>query len=185
MLDLTIEKNFPLSSQEQYEIINKALDAANDNGFLNQFVFEHALWGFVAEKLIEDIDESIVNMLYSNPIQAWDEMLEEGIIEELFNRYNEQIGQQSLLNYFAQAAAQYYADYKEYLLSFGGALSQIDMLSSDNLNTFTNQLQEFMNSDNTLKTLELADNWGMNNKTESKEKIKLVEDELPQDSLFK
>ena len=186
MLDLNIEKTMPLTSQEQYDIINAALDMANDNGFINQFVFEHALWCLTANTILDDIPEETSNIIQENPIQAWDTMLKEGTIEELFNNYNESLA------YFAQAAAQYYADYKDYLLSIGGAFSQTDMLSTNNLDTFTKQLQDFMNNDNTLKTLNIADEWGMNNKTDKEEiqekrekrKLQLVEN-LPEDSLFK
>lgn len=177
MLDLTIEQKMPLSAQEQYDIINTALDMANDNGFLNQFVFEHALWCLVVDNLVDDVPAELADMISENPIQVWDKMLEENIIQELFKNHGES------LDYFAQAAAQYYSDYKDYLLSLGGALSQTDMMSTDNLNTFTKQLQDFMNSDNTLKTLDVADNWGMNNKPIEETKPKLVED-LPEDSLF-
>lgn len=177
MLDLTIEQKMPLSAQEQYDIINAALDMANDNGFLNQFVFEHALWCLVADNLVDDVPAELADMISENPMQAWDKMLEENIIQELFKNHGES------LDYFAQAAAQYYLDYRDYLLSLGGALSQTDMMSTDNLNTFTKQLQDFMNSDNTLKTLDVADSWGMNNKPVEETKLKLVED-LPEDSLF-
>ena len=50
------------------------------------------------------------------------------------------------LDYLGDIATQYFNDYKEYLLSFGGALSQTDMMSSDNLNAFTKELQDFIES---------------------------------------
>lgn len=161
MLILDSEKELCISSQVQYDIINKALEMANDSGFLNQFVFERALWILLAQELIEDIDEEILNLINENPIQAWDKMLEENIIDELINNYKAD------LDYFAAIAAQYFEDYKKYLLSIGGALGQMDMLSTNNLNNFTESLQDFLQSDNTLKTLELADEWGMHNKKEN------------------
>ena len=197
MLDLNFEIISPLSSQERYEIINFALDAANDNGFLNQYVFEQAFWCKVATYLVDDIDDEIVDMVSRNPMEAWDRMIKEEILQTLFNQYRDLVisrneGNVLYLDYLGDIATQYFNDYKEYLLSFGGALSQTDMMSSDNLETFTKELQDFMNNDNTLKTLQVADDWGMNNKIDKEEitqkqkerELKIIED-LPNDSLFK
>ena len=187
MLDLNFEIISPLTSQERYEIINFALDAANDNGFLNPYIFEQALWCKVATYLVDDIDDEIVDMVSRNPMEAWDKMIKEEILQTLFNQYKDLVietveGAIPYLDYLGNIAVQYYLEYKEYLLSFGGALSQTDMMSSDNLETFTKELQDFMNNDNTLKTLNVADEWGMNNKIQEKKESKKVE--LPKESLF-
>jgi hypothetical protein len=42
MLSIKLEQQMPLSPQEQYDIINTALNMANDNGFFNTFIFERA-----------------------------------------------------------------------------------------------------------------------------------------------
>ena len=158
MLDLNFEIISPLTSQERYEIINFALDAANDNGFLNQYVFEQAFWCKVATYLVDDIDDEIIGMVNRNPMEAWNEMIKEEILQTLFNQYQELTintaeGAMSYLDYLGSITTQYFNDYKEYLLSFGGALSQTDMMSSNNLDTFTKELQSFMNNDNRINTL--------------------------------
>ena len=187
MLDLNFEIISPLTSQERYEIINFSLEAANDNGFLNQYVFEQAFWCKVATYLVDDINDEIVDMVNRNPMEAWDKMIKEEILQTLFNQYqdftiNTAEGAISYLDYLGNITTQYFNDYKEYLLSFGGALSQTDMMSSDNLDNFTKELQSFMNNDNTLKTLNIADEWGMNNKIQEEKESKEIE--LPEESLF-
>lgn len=181
MLDLNFEIISPLTTQERYDIIEFALKAANDNGFLNQFVFEQALWCKMASVLMEDISDEINQLIETNPLAAWDAMVRQEILQEFFNRYktltidDEVTGQKSLyLDYFGNIASQYFNDYKEYLLSFGGALGQTDMMSTQNLDDFKQSLQDFITSDNTLKTLEVADSWGMNNPTEKS--LELVKD---------
>ena len=183
MLDLNFELISPLSAQERYDIINYALNAANDNGFLSQYVYEAALWGKTATLLVEDVPEEIQELVDINPIMAYDRMVKEEIISELFIKYqNDKIGDMSVLDYFGNAAALYFSDYKDYLLSLGGALSQTDMMSTDNLNEFKQSLQDFINSDNTLQTLDIADSWGINNNklNEPSQKQK----EQMKDSLF-
>ena len=44
MINLEIEKSLTLSAQDHYDIISFAIDAADDNGFINSFVFERALY---------------------------------------------------------------------------------------------------------------------------------------------
>lgn len=189
MIDIAIERLMPLTVQERYDIINNSLEAANDNGMLSQYVFEHALWCYTAEKLIASVSDEAKKILKENPLLAWDQMLKEETIDSLFEIYNKPLeGNNSevdtVLEYFAQEAAQYFEEYQNYLLSFGGSLSQIDMLSTNNLDIFTKSLQDFMNSDNTLKTLQVADDWGENNKIKES-KSEVTEKELPDNSLFK
>lgn len=188
MIDITIERLMPLTVQERYDIINDSLEAANDNGMLSQYVFEHALWCYTAEKLVASVTDEAKKLLKENPLLAWDQMLKEETIDSLFEVYNKPLqGNDSevntVLEYFAQEAAQYFEEYQNYLLSIGGALSRSDILSTNNLDTFTKSLEDFMNSDNTLKTLEVADEWGMNNKI-VEPKLKLTEDNKLKDSLF-
>ena len=86
MLDLNFEIVSPLTSQERYEIINFALEAANDNGFLNQYVFEQAFWCKVATYLVDDIEDEIVDTLTRNPMEAWDKMIKKEILRTLLNQ---------------------------------------------------------------------------------------------------
>ena len=44
MINLEIEKTLTFSAQDRYDIISFAMDAADDNGFINSFVFERALY---------------------------------------------------------------------------------------------------------------------------------------------
>ena len=164
MIDLNLAIALPLSSQEQYDIINFALQAANDNGFLDRFIFEHALWCKTVCVLMDDIPDDIQELVNSNPLQAWDRMLEEEIMQNFFYKYVDvKVGDTLVLDYFGSIAAYYFESYEAYLLSIGGALSQTDMMSTDNLEDFKQSLQDFMTSENTLKTLDIADSWGMNN----------------------
>lgn len=161
MIDLNLAISLPLSAQEQYDIINFALQAANDNGYLNRFVFEHALWCKTACSLMDDVPDDIQELVNVNPLQAWDRMLEEEILQNLFYKYMDvKVGDTLVLDYFGANAAYCFENYEAYLLSLGGALSQTDMMSTENLEDFKQSLQDFMTNDNTLKILDIADSWG-------------------------
>ena len=57
MINIEEVLNCPLTSQEIYDMINSCLEEAEDNGFLNQFVFERALVCHEVLLLIEDLDD--------------------------------------------------------------------------------------------------------------------------------
>lgn len=145
-----------LNSQEQYNIINNALQAANDNGFLDEFIFERALICYEVLELIEDLDESNIEKVVNNPLTAFDDFIEKGLVQELIDNYNEDV------SYLADIAARYFEDYNAYLLSFGGAMTQVEGLSTDNLDTLTEQFAQFMQNDKVNETLQIADEWGLN-----------------------
>ena len=46
MIDFEKEKSLALDAQERYDIIAFAMDAADDDGFINSFIFERALCCF-------------------------------------------------------------------------------------------------------------------------------------------
>lgn len=153
-----------LTSQEQYNIINNALQAANDNGFLDEFIFERALICYEVLELIEDLDESNIEKVVNNPLTAFDNFIEKGLVQELIDNYNEDV------SYLADIAARYFEDYNAYLLSFGGAMTQVEGLSTDNLDTLTEQFAQFMQNDKVNETLQIADEWGLNRATTPKKK---------------
>ena len=53
-MNLEQEKNNVFMPQEVYEIISAAIDMADDDGFINSYVFERALYVCAARTLYED-----------------------------------------------------------------------------------------------------------------------------------
>jgi len=43
-IDLTLEKERSLSTQDMYDIIAFSTEAANDNGFMNSFIFNRSIY---------------------------------------------------------------------------------------------------------------------------------------------
>ena len=156
MIDIMQEKNCALTSQERYDIINNALAAAEDNGFLNQFVFERALTCYEVLQLIEDLDDIDAPMVEENPLTAFDHFLEMGYIDQLVNNHADTV------NYIGQTAATYFEDYEKYLLSIGGVLNKAEIFSSQVLQNMAGQVNEVMQNDDIKQTLQIADEWGMN-----------------------
>ena len=156
MIDIEQVKNCPLTSQEMYDMINSCIEAAEDNGFLNQFVFERALACHEVLNLIEDLDDIDGPMVAENPLQAFDHFIEMGYIDQLATHYADTVA------YIGQVAAQYFSDYEKYLLSIGGVLNKAEIFSSQVLQNMAGQVNEVMQNDDIKQTLQIADEWGMN-----------------------
>lgn len=70
MINLETEKSLALDAQERYDIISFAMDAADDNGFINSFVFERALYCYTAIMLYPELKEDLSEKVASDLINA-------------------------------------------------------------------------------------------------------------------
>lgn len=156
MINIDEVLNCPLTSQEIYDMINSCLEEAEDNGFLSQFVFERALACHEVLLLIEDLDDIDGPMVAENPLTAFDHFLEMGYIQNLSKNHADTV------TYVNKIAAQYFADYEKYLLSIGGVLNKAEIFSSQILQNMGGQIKELTDNEDIKRTLQIADEWGMN-----------------------
>ena len=156
MINIDETLNCPLTSQEIYDMINSCLEEAEDNGFLSQFVFERALACHEVLLLIEDLDDIDGPMVAENPLTAFDHFLEMGYIQNLSKNHTDTVA------YVNKIAAQYFVDYEKYLLSIGGVLNKAEIFSSQVLQSMGGQIKELTDNDDIKRTLQIADEWGMN-----------------------
>lgn len=139
-----------------YDMINSCIEAAEDNGFLNQFVFERALVCHEILNLVEDLDDLAGSRVAENPLTAFDQFLEQGQIDELIANHKDTV------EYVGQVAAQYFEDYEKYLLSIGGVLNKAEIFSSEVLQNMAGQVQTLTTNQDVKEALRIADEWGMN-----------------------
>ena len=139
-----------------YDMINSCIEAAEDNGFLNQFVFERALVCHEILNLVEDLDDLAGSRVAENPLTAFDQFLEQGQIDELIANHKDAV------EYIGQVAAQYFEDYEKYLLSIGGVLNKAEIFSSEVLQNMAGQVQTLTTNQDVKEALRIADEWGMN-----------------------
>lgn len=176
MINIEEVLNCPLTSQEIYDMINSCLEEAEDNGFLNQFVFERALVCHEVLLLIEDLDDIDGPMVAENPLTAFDHFLEMGYIQNLIKNHA------ATVDYIGKIAAQYFEDYEKYLLSIGGVLNKAEIFSSEVLQNMAGQFNDLTKNGDIQETLKIADEWGMNRQPPKVENP--VNSEQVLDSLF-
>ena len=176
MINIEEVLNCPLTSQEIYDMINSCLEKAEDNGFLNQFVFERALVCHEVLLLIEDLDDIDGPMVAENPLTAFDHFLEMGYIQNLVKNHT------ATVDYIGKIAAQYFEDYEKYLLSVGGVLNKAEIFSSEVLQNMAGQMNDLTKNGDIQETLKIANEWGMNRQPAKAENP--VDSEQVLDSLF-
>lgn len=149
-----------LTSQDMYDIIHFAAQSAEDNGFVNQFVFERALYAYAAIILYPDRKEELGRMVSDNILDAWDALLADGTIADM----NENFAVD--MDALGRIGSVWLDDYIKYLQSARGILSSFQEFSGDIIQTAVEKFKTVSDEVGANQVLEIANNWGMNNNPE-------------------
>lgn len=149
-----------LTSQDMYDIIHFAAQSAEDNGFVNQFVFERALYAYAAIILYHDRKEEIGRMVSNNILDAWDALLTDGTIEDMNKNFAVD------MDALGRIGSVWLDDYIKYLQSARGILSSFQEFSGDIIQTAVEKFKTVSDEVGANQVLEIANNWGMNNNPE-------------------
>lgn len=152
-----IEASCPLPALTRYNIFHRALEAAEDTGYLDRFVYERALCCYLIEEVLKDeLEEGDIELIAANPIQAWDKFNKGDLVKQLLNTISEEN-----MKYIIDDSIVYFNDYKEYLLSIGGVFNKAEIFSSDMLNQMDSRIDKLADSEEIQKTLKIAEDWGL------------------------
>lgn len=170
MVSLDVLKEFPLTSQEIYDIINNAIDAANDEGFLSSFVFCRAFNCYLALALVDEdeIEDWMYPALQENPVSAWDSFMKNGLLDKVAAAYQDEC------RVLADIAGEYFEEYQAYSLSLGGSVNRaVDVLNNYLEKTLDGYKNLVQNAD-VQDALRIAEEWGMNRKNPGTDNLSLV-----------
>ena len=154
-IDLAVEKERKLSTQEHYDIIRGAINMANENGFINDFVFSRALILNTVQAINED-KSKYGELIAENVFDAWDTLLEENVLDSLLDEYALD------LELLAEEAKVWCAQYIEFSVSAQGVLNQLVNTSNTLLADAKSLYSDVMSQPEMYKVLETADNFGIN-----------------------
>lgn len=149
-----------LTSQDMYDIIHFAAQSAEDNGFVNQFVFERALYAYAAIILYPDRKEELGHIVSDNILDAWDALLADGTIADMNKNFAVD------MDALGRIGSVWLDDYIKYLQSARGILSSFQEFSGDIIQTAVEKFKTVSDEVGTNQVLEIANNWGMNNNPE-------------------
>lgn len=151
------EKNCVFTPQETYEIISAAIDMADDDGFVNGYVFERALYVCAARILYEDKTEQINISLLENgsPLITWKELLDDGTIDQMVAEHSES------LDYLGSLGEIWFEEYTEAAHSLRSLVDVIQTLMDGMANNIGRQLDAFKQDADVQNVIDIADKWGL------------------------
>ena len=177
MIDLSFEKERHMTTQDMYDVLDFAMQAAEDNGFINSFVYERALYEFAALILFPDRKEEFAPMVAENVNTAWDAMLEDGILDELVENYEQDI------DYLGTLGKTWIDEFTTYIHSARGLLNSLQEVTGKISNMNIERFMDAAKESGVAEALQIADDWGMNREA-TKEIVDKPQFEIVDDSLF-
>lgn len=161
-----LETTRKLTSQDIYDIIHFSAQSAEDNGFVNQYVFERALYAYAAIILYPDRKEEISRMVSNNILDAWDALVIDGTTSDMEKNFSSDI------KILGEVGSVWLDDYIKYLQSARGIFSTFQTFSGDIVESTVNRFKDAFNENDAKTVLEIADKWGMNNTPKDESKLK-------------
>lgn len=161
-----LETTRKLTSQDIYDIIHFSAQSAEDNGFVNQYVFERALYAYAAIILYPDRKEEIGRIVSNNILDAWDALVSDGTTSEMEKNFSSDI------KILGEVGSVWLDDYIKYLQSARGIFSTFQTFSGDIVESTVNRFKDAFNESDAKTVLEIADKWGMNNTPKDESKLK-------------
>lgn len=161
-----LETTRKLTSQDIYDIIHFSAQSAEDNGFVNQYVFERALYAYAAIILYPDHKEEIGRMISNNILDAWDALVSDGTVLDMETNFSAD------LKILGDVGSVWLDDYIKYLQSARGIFSTFQTFSGDIVESTVNRFKDAFSESDAQTVLEIADKWGMNNAPKDESKLK-------------
>lgn len=155
-----LETTRKLTSQDIYDIIHFSAQSAEDNGFVNQYVFERALYAYAAIIIYPDRKEALGSIVSKNILDAWDTLVSDGTVSDMKQNFSAD------LKILGEASSVWLNDYIKYLQSARGILSSFQEFSGDIIQTAVEKFKNVSDEVGANQVLEIANNWGMNNNPE-------------------
>lgn len=151
------EKKSVFTPQETYEIISAAIDMADDEGFINSYVFERALYVCAARTLYEDKANEINTSLLEDgsPLITWKKLLDEGIIDQMAAEHGES------LDYLASLGQVWFEEYSEAAHSLRSLVDVIQTLMDGMAGNMGKQLDMLKQDADVQNVINIADKWGL------------------------
>lgn len=156
MIDIEYEKSKKLTTEQITMIFDFAAQAASDNGYINSFIFERAIYVFAAQVLYPAKKELIASTIgtgYDIRL-AFDNLVQDGTLEDMFAGYPDE------MKNLQKDGEIWLGEVAKFQQSVRGILDSINTLSGDIVKTAAEQLQKAASGDAQI-IQEFANKWGL------------------------
>ncbi len=178
MINFEVEKSLALDAQERYDIIAMAIDAADDNGFINSFILERALCCYAAIILYPERGEAISEATSKDLLSSWKNLIEDDTIKTMREEYAD------TLEVLFKEAEIWYSEYSDYAHSARGVLEMVQSFTGDITQGAAKLLTNTAQETGVQDLLEVADEWGMRRNALAPKAEKNNSDIVESESLF-
>lgn len=156
MIDINLEKQSKLTTQEIYDILYTAIENSDDNGFMNSYVFQHACYVYAAIALYPENKGEWAEMVEEiNPLNTFYKLMQDGVIDKLQEEYPLE------MNLIADLGAQWYEEYTEFLHSVRGVFQEFQKFSGDIMESAAKQYSQLKSDERLDGVTKMAKDWGM------------------------
>jgi hypothetical protein len=159
MINLKNERDCRFSAQTVYDIIAGATEFADEDGFVNPFVFERALYLLAYASSKEEVRESIATQLTEGTtiLEVWDK-----IITEQEDEFGAFVSGYSLdMKHIADEASLWQEDYLKYATSPRGLIEGLSPILEGLAEKLSGQMSSLQNDERLKEALNIANKWGM------------------------
>ena len=178
MIDVEIEKSLHLNAQDRYDIISMAMDAADDNGFMNSFIFERALFVYSAIMLYPEWKDELSEAAATDLLKTWDLLLDKGLLVKMQTDYPLE------MSTVTNEAEDWYSEYSDWAHSARGILDMVQTFTGNIIENAAGRLKDTAEETGVSNIIDIANEWGMGRS----DLANPIEEELEEDieeSLFK
>ena len=157
MIDFKAEKECKFTAADIYAIMDVAAQNANDNGYLNYFVYERCLLLHAIKICYPEKLDEVVAAMDSDTLGAWDKYLKDGTIEKMVNEYSDSI------DTLEDIAETYFAEYQEYLMSIRAVATDFQQVVGKGAEQGNENIANLFLNKDIEEVRSIADKWGINN----------------------
>ena len=161
-IDLSKEKNNIFSARVRYDIIADAIEAAYDDGFMNEFIFPRVvLLGITAQYFEDDFEydkesfESSRLAIKTMPLELWDTNLQNDVLIKTVDAIPLEV------NDILQTGNIWFMDYGNYAYSLRGLLDNIGPLIEGITQQANDDLNEILQNGEIQEAINTGKDWGL------------------------
>lgn len=160
MINLENEKASAVSAAQMNELLAFAIGEAENDGFINQYVFERAAYVYLYLSLCEEEEEQkkvsdAVDL--DGVLVTWTNLVKEGKIEEMVKNHDVEV------QLATDACDRVFKDYFDYSNSIRATFAGFQSSSARAMKETMKQLSDAMSSEQYKDVLDIAEKWGMSN----------------------
>lgn len=159
MIDMELEKQSTLTAKDINDLLAFAIGESENDGFVNRYVFERAMYTYLYLLLAEgDEQEKVRNSINENGVLVvWQELVGTGKIEQMAQDHPTELALAE------RASADVFDDYNAYSKSIRASFANIQSVSSNVMENAAKQMSQMLSSDQYKDIMDIAEKWGMNN----------------------